>query len=181
LSYLCLYVLSFTIFPFTPYRLGHLRYNNILLRVTKPGAKTTGVKTLRLYSCFANVSEAECDEFGRSNVLLCTHHCLNIPLLFQGILNLAINHPAMGVGTVAILEKPLFFSLSVRSGTGVISFPRPMSDNYVNSSFSADPAAIGEQRVVGERLCMLYDLLRGGAQDLLNRTGKSEIVLRIGY
>jgi len=50
----------------------------------------------------------------------------------------------------------------------------------VNSRFSADLAAIGEQRVVGERLCMLYELLRGGAQDLLNLTGKSEMVMRIG-
>ena len=180
MSYLCLFVPSSNFFPFTPYRHGHHRYINILLRVTKRGTKTTDVKTLRLYSCFANVSEAECDAIGHSNVLRCTSHRLNIPLLFQGILHLAINHPAVGMDTVALFDKPLFFALSVRSSTGVISFPRPMSANEVNSRFAADLAAIGEQRVGGERPCRLYGFRRGGAQDLLNRTGKFELVMRIG-
>jgi len=163
-----------------PGRHGHYRYINIMLRVTKRDRTTTDFKTLRLYSCYPSVTPKECAAIGQCNVMWCPSQHLSIPLLFQGTFLLAVNHPAVGMDTVMLFDQPLFFALSARSSSGFVCHPRPMTANEVNARFAADLAAIGEQRVNGERPRRLFGPRRGGAKNLLDQICSFERVMRNG-
>jgi len=147
---------------------------------TKRGTTTTEDKTFRLNSCYANMTPKELAAIGHSNIMRCPSQHLNIPVLFQGILLLAVDHPAVGTGTVMLFDEPLFFARSARSNAGVDCYPRAMTANEVNARFAGDLSAVGEQRVNAERPGRLYGLRRCGAQNLLDQTGSFELVMCIG-
>lgn len=135
---------------------------------------------MRIFSCFAEVSAAEQEELGRSNVMRCPSQHLNLPSLYQGLLCLAIEHPLVSMDPLILADTPLFTSTSARSRRGAVGAIRPMSEHEMHSRFAADSARIGESRVNGQRPCRMYGFRRGGAQDLLDRTGDYELVMRLG-
>lgn len=152
---------------------------SLKLRITNTGKNTTDVRTLWLYSCFADATEKEVAEVGKTRALRCTADHLNLPALLPGVLSLALEHPEISMETVSLAQQPLFYSISVRTQSGAVAFPRPKAPNEVNARFAADLSSSGEQRVNGERPCRMYGFRRGGAQDLLDKTGDYKLVMRI--
>lgn len=92
---------------------------------------------------------------------------------------LALSHPALGLDTLTLLDKPLFVGITLREHIGVVSLLRPRMEDEENTRFLAVLALIGEPPVDGERACRMYGFQRGGGQKLLNQTGKFELVMRI--
>lgn len=159
---------------------GHHRFINVVVRVTKRGDRTSDVLVMRIYSCFSEVSAEEQEELGRSNVMRCPSQHLNLPSLYQGLLSLAMEHPLVSMDPLVLADTPLFTSTAARTRRGAVGAIRPMSEHEMHSRFAADSARIGESRVNGQRPCRMYGFRRGGAQDLLDRTGDYELVMRLG-
>lgn len=177
---LCWWCFSASRLLFDVVRHSHHRYINLKLRVSKRGRTTTDVQMLRFYSCFAEVPEGEIEQLGSSNVVRCSAQHLNLPLLYQGLMSLAMEHPQVSMDPVALYELPLFTSTSARTQRGAVSIIKAMTDKEINARFGSDLARIGENRVNGQRPCRMYGFRRGGAQDLLDRTGQYELVMRMG-
>eukprot|EP00170_Pyropia_yezoensis_P001561 contig_6809_g1565 len=159
---------------------GHHRFINVKVRVTKRGDKTSDVLVLRIFSCFAEVSDEEQEELGQPSVIRCSAQHVNLPSLYQGLISLAMEHPLVSMDPLVLADTPLFTFTTVRTRRGAVSAIKPMSENEIHSRFAANSARIGESRVNGQRPCRMYGFRRGGAQDLLDRTGKYELVMRLG-
>lgn len=160
-------------------RYRHHRFVSLKLRITNTGKTTTDVRTLWLYSCFADATEEEVAEVGKTGALRCTADHLNPPVLLPGVLSLALEHPEISMDTVSLAQQPLFYSISARTQSGAVAFPRPKTPNEVNARFAADLSSSVEQLVNGERPFRMYGFRRGGAQDLLDKTGDYELVMCI--
>lgn len=142
--------------------------------------KTSDVLVLRVYSCFAKVAAEELEELGRSNVIRCSAQHVNLPSLYQGLVSLAMEHPLVAMDPLILADTPLFTSTAARTRRGAVGAIKSMSENEIHTRFAADSARIGESRVNGQRPCRMYGFRRGGAQDLLDRTGEYELVMRLG-
>lgn len=148
--------------------------------MTKRGDKTSDVLIMRAYSCFAVASSEERDELGASHVIRCSGQHVNLPSMYQGLVSLAMEHPLVSMDPLVLADTPLLTWTTVRTRRGAVGAIKAMSANEIHSRFAADSARIGESRVNGQRPCRMYGFRRGGAQDLLDRTGDYELVMRLG-
>lgn len=55
-----------------------------------------------------------------------------------------------------------------------------MTEKEINARFAADHSRIGESRVNGQRPCQIYGFRLGGAETLLDPTGKYELMMGVG-
>jgi len=163
-----------------PGRHKHYRFVNIELRIVKTGTSTVDAMTVRIFSYFSTVSATDVDELGSDAHVQCPSEHLNVPQLFMTLLLFACSAPGIGVDVGMLHKQPLFPSLLARSLSGVVSFFKRRSETEMNARFIADLTRIGMSLMNGERACRMYGFRRGGAQFLLDLTGKFELVMRLG-
>ena len=158
----------------------HFRFVNIQLRIVKTGTSTVDVMTVRLFSYFSSVTAKDVEELGSGAHVQCPSEHLNVPQLFMTLLLFACSAPGVGVDMGMLHEQPLFPSLLARSVSGAVSFFKRRSETEINARLIADLGRIGMALMNGERACRMYGFRRGGAQFLLDLTGKFEQVMRLG-
>jgi len=120
------------------------------------------------------------EELGSDAHVQCPSEHLNVPQLFMTLLLFACSAPGVGVDVGMLHAQPLFPSLQARSVSGAVSFFKRRSETEINARFIADLGRIGMALLNGERACRMYGFRRGGAQMLLDLTGKFEQVMRLG-
>lgn len=162
-----------------PCRHRHPRFINVTLRVTKNGTKTTDLLIIRVYSFFAFVSEEEEEALGNSTVIQCASEHMNLPQLFMGALCLAAGSPSVANNGSILADLPLFPCMSSGKSFKVI-FNRRRTSQEINDRLARDLRRIGQDRMDGQRAVCMYGFRRGGAQHLLDVTGKYELVMRLG-
>ena len=176
--FLCLVFFCESSFPECRHK--HYRFIDVELRIVKTGTLTTDVMTVRLYSYFSVVSEQDVLNVGADSYVQCPSEHLNVPQLFNSLLLFASSAPGVGTDVGMLYLEPLFPSLLARSVSGAVSLFKRRSETEINTRFLADLTRIGMALMLGERACGIYGFRRGGAQALLDLTGKFEQVMRLG-
>jgi len=105
---------------------------------------------------------------------------LNVPQPFMTLLKFACSALGIGVDVGILKKQPLIPRLLARSLTGVVSLFKRRSETEIHARFIADLSRIDMSLIIGERACRMYGFRRGGAQFLLDLTGKIEFVMRPG-
>lgn len=156
----------------------HPRFINVTLRVTKTGTTVTEMFIVRIYSYFAYVSQEEEDRLGSQTVIQCNTEDTNLPQLFKGVLVLAASSPVAGNNGAILSEMPVFPHMSTGGSRHSVLFLRPRTD--INERLTRDLRRIGMDLNNGQRAVRMYGFRRGGSQDLLDWSGKYELVMRLG-
>jgi len=157
----------------------HFRFVNIQLRIVKTGTSTVDVMSVRIFSYFSSVTAKDVEELGSDAHVQCPSEHLNVPQLFMTLLLFACSAPGVGVDMGMLHEQPLFPSMLARSVSGAVSFFKRRSETEINARLIADLGRIGMAFMNGKRACRMYGFRRGGAQFLLDLTGKFEQVMRL--
>lgn len=161
-------------------RHNHPRFLDVTLRITKGGSKTTDMLVVRVYSFFACITEEEEAALGRSTFIQCSAEHVNLPQLFMGALFLASSCPAVSGCCGMLAKMPVFPSMSSTGKRDKVIFQRMRTLAEINGRLARDLRRIGMDMVNGQRAIRSYGFRRGGAQDLLDRTGNYELVMRLG-
>eukprot|EP00170_Pyropia_yezoensis_P001865 contig_7968_g1869 len=156
----------------------HPRFLNGTLRITKNGTTITEMFIVRIYSYFAYVSQEEEDSLGSQTVIQCNTEETNLPQLFKGVLALAAASPVVGNNGAVLSDLPVFPQMSTAGNRHSVLFLRPRTD--INERLTRDLRRIGMDLNNGQRAVRLYGSRRGGSQDLLDWSGKFELVMRLG-
>lgn len=133
---------------------------------------------MRVYSYFAYVSTEEEASLGSQTVIQCNSEETNLPQLFMGVLSMAAAAPVVSNSGSILAELPVFPHMTTGNGRNVVLFLRPRTD--VNERLTRDLQRIGMDMNNGERAVRAYGFRRGGSQDLLDWSGKYELVMRLG-
>lgn len=156
----------------------HPRFLNVTLRVTKTGTSTTQMFIVRIYSYNPYVSPEEEAKLGSQTVIQCDTPEANLPQLFKGVLCMAAAAPVVDNNGAVLAQLPVFPHMSTGGGRNTVLFLRPRTN--INERLTRDLQRIGMDMNNGERASRMYGFRRGGAQELLGRTGKYEFVMRLG-
>lgn len=148
------------------------------LRITKNGTTLTEMLIVRIYSYFAYVSPEEEEALGSQTVIQCNTEESNLPQLFKGIIVLAAASPVASNNGAILADMPVFPQMSTGGNRHSVLFLRPRTD--VNERLTRDLRRIGLDLSNGQRAVRLYGFRRGGSQDLLDWSGKYELVMRLG-
>lgn len=162
-----------------PRRQRHQRHMEIKLRITNTGHDTSDVMKLCIFSFFASPTQVEKDDQNVNAYVHCPTEQLNIPQFLQPLVLFACSAPGVGMDMGVLSDQPLFPSLSVRNVAGTVTFFKMKSETEMNARLAEDLARIGSDLVNGERAVRMYGFRRGGAQALLDRTGRYEKVMRL--
>lgn len=133
---------------------------------------------MRFYSYYAYVSPEEETQLGMQTMIQCASAETNLPQLFMGVLSMAAAAPVVGNNGTILADMPVFPHMSTGGNRNVVLFLRPRTD--VNERLTRDLRRIGMDMNNGERAVRTYGFRRGGSQNLLDRTGKYELVMRLG-
>jgi len=136
--------------------------------------------SVRIFSYFSSVRAKDVEELGSDAHEQCPSEHLNVPQLFMTLLLFACWAPGIGVDRGMLHEQPLLPSMLARSVSGAVSFFKRRSETAINARLIADLGRIGMAFMNGERACRMYGFRRGGAQFLLDLTGKFEQVMQMG-
>ncbi|KAK1869402.1 hypothetical protein I4F81_011879 [Pyropia yezoensis] len=156
----------------------HPRFLNVTLRITKNGTTVTEMFIVRIYSYFAYVSQEEEDSLGSQTVIQCNTEETNLPQLFKGALALAAASPVVGNNGGVLSDLPVIPQMLTAGNRHSVFFLRPRTD--INERLTRDLRRIGMDLNNGQRALRLYGFRRGGSQDLLDWSGKFELVMRLG-
>lgn len=133
---------------------------------------------VRIYSYYAYVSPEEEAELGMQTVIQCNNAETNLPQLFMGVLSMAAAAPVVSNNGAILADMPVFPHMATGGNRNVVLFLRPRTD--VNERLTRDLRRIGMDLNNGERAVRTYGFRRGGSQDLLDWSGKYELVMRLG-
>jgi len=135
---------------------------------------------IRVYSYFAYVSPEEEERVGMMAAVQCTAEHLNLPQWYMGALLTAAKTPAVLSGGVSLGDQPVFASLSVGGKNSKVLHMRRRTPDEINERLTRDLRRIGQDVQNGEQAIRMYGFRRGGAQHMLNWSGKFELVMRLG-
>ena len=152
------------------------------------GPPTLGLQGLLIYrfgqkretATFSTVTATDLDELRSDAHVRCPSEHLNVPQPFMTLLKFACSALGIGVDVGILKKQPLIPRLLARSLTGVVSLFKRRSETEIHARFIADLSRIDMSLIIGERACRMYGFRRGGAQFLLDLTGKIEFVMRPG-
>lgn len=156
----------------------HPRFLNVKLRVTKTGTMLTDMFVVRIYSYFAYVSEVEEAALGPQTIIQCNSEETNLPQLLKGVLSMAAAALVVDNNGATLIDMPVFPHMATGATSNVVRFLRPTT--CIIKRLTRDLRRIGMDLNNCERAVRMYAFRRGGSQELLDWSGKYELMMRLG-